>query len=231
MVVSLNSFVSFTSTANHQNVPRVCIGAPMLKASHFSSPSRTLLFSRPIRSRNGRSLVVANGDRLATETSSKTSESTERSIPSETEPVKNPPEASNGSISASEPIQDTYNAETNAIPKRSKLTAREKLRAARVRSRNAEPKPVVKAELGSKVLEALRENDKITGKKRSGLPEAPTNLFDDSKRGMPKKGLTFELPVGWDVFLIILSVVVISTVMFTTTFVVWKMGAIHFNEY
>ncbi|KVI09929.1 uncharacterized protein LOC112527903 [Cynara cardunculus var. scolymus] len=225
MVVSLNSFVSFTSTANHKNVPRVCIGASMLKSSHFSSPSRTLLISRPIRSRNGRSLLVANGDRLATEISTKTSESTE------TEPVKKNPEASNGSISASEPIQETDNAEINAIPKRSKLTAREKLRAARVRSRNSEPKPVVKAELGSKVLEALRENDKITGKKRTGLPEAPTNLFDDSKRGMPKKGLTFELPVGWDVFLIILSVVVISTVMFTTTFVVWKMGAIHFNEY
>ncbi|KAJ9539898.1 hypothetical protein OSB04_026404 [Centaurea solstitialis] len=204
MVVSLNSFASFTSTANHQNVPRVCIGASMLKASHFLSPSTTLHFSRPIRSRNGSSLFVANGDRLTTETSIKTSESTETSIPSGTEPAKTPLKL---------------------------LTAREKLRAARVRSRNAEPKPVVKAELGSKVLEALRENDKITGKKRTGLPEAPTNLFDDSKRGMPKKGLTFELPVGWDVFLIILSVVVISTIMFTTTFVVWKMGAIHFNEY
>lgn len=193
----------------------------MLKSTHFSSPSTTLLFSRPIRSRNGRSLLVSNSDRLATETNIKTSETTEKS---ETEP-------SNGSISASEPIQETDNTGINVIPKRSKLTAREKLRAARVRSRNSEPKPVVKAELGSKVLEALRENDKITGKKRTGLPEAPTNLFDDSKRGMPKKGLTFELPVGWDVFLIILSVVVISTVMFTTTFVVWKMGAIHFNEY
>lgn len=196
----------------------------MLKSTHFSSPSTILLFSRPIRSRNGSSLLVSNSDRLATETNIKTSETTEKSIPSETEP-------SNGSISASEPIQETYNTNINVIPKRSKLTAREKLRAARVRSRNSEPKPVVKAELGSKVLEALRENDKITGKKRTGLPEAPTNLFDDSKRGMPKKGLTFELPVGWDVFLIILSVVVISTVMFTTTFVVWKMGAIHFNEY
>lgn len=196
----------------------------MLKSTHFSSPSTTLLFSRPIRSRNGSSLLVSNGERLATETNIKTSETTEKSIPSETEP-------SNGSISASEPIQETDNTDINVIPKRSRLTAREKLRAARVRSRNSEPKPVVKAELGSKVLEALRENDKITGKKRTGLPEAPTNLFDDSKRGMPKKGLTFELPVGWDVFLIILSVVVISTVMFTTTFVVWKMGAIHFNEY
>lgn len=199
----------------------------MLKASHFSSPSRTLLFSRPIHLRNGRSLLVANGgDGLATETSSKTSEITESSATSETELVKKTP------ISASEPTQETDNSEIkNAIPKRSKLTAREKLRAARVRSRNSEPKAVVKAELGSKVLEALRESDKTSGKKRSGLPEAPTNLLDDSKRGMPKKGLTFELPVGWDVFLIILSVVVISTVMFTTTFVVWKMGAIHFNEY
>ena len=72
---------------------------------------------------------------------------------------------------------------------------------------------------------------RVTGRKRFGLPEAPTNMLDDSKHGMPKNGLTFELPVGWDVFLIILSVTVISTIMFTTTLVVWKMGAIHFNEY
>ncbi|GJX54084.1 hypothetical protein Tco_0282453 [Tanacetum coccineum] len=220
MVVSLNSFASFTSTANHQNVPRQCVGALILKSAYFSSPSRTVFVNKPTHTRNRRPLLVANGDRLATETTDKTSE---------IDTIKKTAEPSNGSISASEPKQDATN--NDAIPKRSKLTAREKLKAARVRSRDTEPKPVKKTELGSSVLEALRESDRITGRKRSGLPEAPTNMLDDSKRGMPKKGLTFELPVGWDVFLIILSVTVISTIMFTTTFVVWKMGAIHFNEY
>lgn len=107
------------------------------------------------------------------------------------------------------------------------LTARERLRAARVLSRYAESKPV-KQEMGSKVLDALRESDK--GKNKSGLPEAPTNIFDDSKRGMPKAGLTFSFPGGFDLFLIIFSFVFISTVMFATTFVVWKVGAIHFND-
>lgn len=208
-------YIVKNTQANHQTVPRVRKGASKLNSSHFSSPSTTLVFSKPIHTKNVRPLLVANGDRIATETTDKTSEITETPIPT---PTSETPKPSNGSISASE-------------PKRSKLTAREKLKAARVRSRDSEPKPVRKQELGSKVLEALRENDRITGKKRSGLPEAPTNMLDDSKRGMPPKGWTFELPVGWDVFLIILSVVVISTIMFTTTFVVWKMGAIHFNEY
>nr|XP_043632175.1 uncharacterized protein LOC122603515 [Erigeron canadensis] len=222
MVISLNSFLpGFNSTVvNNQNVPRMCLGASINKARHYSSPSRTLLFSRPIHTRNGASLLVANSDRLATETSDKTTES---------EPVSKTPEPSNGSVSASEPT--TSDTDVNTLPKRSKLTAREKLKAARVRSRDSEPKAAKKQELGSTVLEALRESDRVTGKKRSGLPEAPGNLLDDSKRGMPPKGLTFELPVGWDVFLIILSVVVISTIMFTTTYIVWKVGAIHFNEY
>ncbi|KAK9049023.1 hypothetical protein SSX86_032011 [Deinandra increscens subsp. villosa] len=224
MVVSLNSFVGFTSTANHQNAPQVCIGSPVLKASHFSTRSRTLVFSKPIHTRNGKPHLVANSDRVTTETSDKTSDITKTS---ETEKVVN------NTLEPSEQKQDTPNGEVDSSPKRSKLTAREKLKAARVRNRDAEPKPKVvkKQQLGNNVLAALRETDRVTGRKRSGLPEAPTNMLDDSKRGMPKKGLTFELPVGWDVFLIITSVVVISTIMFTTTYIVWKVGAIHFNEY
>ncbi|KAG9453522.1 hypothetical protein H6P81_006426 [Aristolochia fimbriata] len=114
------------------------------------------------------------------------------------------------------------------IPKKSPLTARERLKAARVLSRYADSKPS-KSEMGSKVLDALRETEK--GKKRSGLPEAPSNLFDDSKRGLPKPGLTFDFPGGNDLLPIIFSFVFISSVMFATTYVVWKAGAIHFNEY
>ncbi|KAJ8637039.1 hypothetical protein MRB53_011306 [Persea americana] len=113
-----------------------------------------------------------------------------------------------------------------SLPKRSPLTAREKLRAARVLNKFTESRPS-KREMGRSVLDALRESD--VGKPR-GLPQAPTNLFDDSKRGMPKQGLTFDFPGGVDLFVIVFSFVFISSVMFATTYIVWKAGAIHFNE-
>uniref|UniRef100_A0A1D1ZB66 30S ribosomal protein S16 n=1 Tax=Anthurium amnicola TaxID=1678845 RepID=A0A1D1ZB66_9ARAE len=125
--------------------------------------------------------------------------------------------------------QDKTNPETQGgTTKQPPLTAREKLRAARVLSRYTESRPS-RSELGSRVLDALRETDR--GKKRSGLPEAPSNLFDDSKRGLPKQGFTFNFPGGSDMFFIVASFVFISTVMFATTYIVWKAGAIHFNEY
>lgn len=140
-------------------------------------------------------------------------------------------------------------------PKRVPLTARERLRAARVLGRYAAAEPggpekpaptgsssSSKPEFGSRVLEALRETDaKKKGgaggrkKRSSGLPEAPSNLLDDTKRGMPKEGWTFDwlaaLPVGTDVLVVAASFGIITTVMFGTTYLVWKLGAIHFNEY
>lgn len=118
--------------------------------------------------------------------------------------------------------------EANPVLKRTPLTAREKLRAARVLSKYAESKPA-KLAMGSTVLDALRETDK--GKRRPGLPEAPTNMFDDRKRGLSEEGWKFQLPGGNDLFFIAFSFVVISTIMFGTTYVVWKVGAIHFNEF
>jgi len=117
-----------------------------------------------------------------------------------------------------------------ALPKKAPLTARERLRAARVLSRYTEatPKPS-KPKMGSQLLDVLKESDKKS-KRKPGLPEAPTNMLDDSRRGMPKSGLTFDLPGGSDILIIAFSFVFISTVMFATTFLVWKLGAIHFNE-
>ena len=83
--------------------------------------------------------------------------------------------------------------------------------------------------MGKNVIDALRESDK--GRKRSRLPEAPTNMLDDAKRGLSKPGWTFDFPGGSDLLVIVFSFVFISTVMFATTYVVWKVGAIHFNEY
>lgn len=211
--------------------------------------------------------LVANDDRLVTESSNTTSRNTEISYSKDGSSVNLPtlessnrdddiqPKAADGSGSqlfdgtitttsdASGPQlaklpnkpmtsgsleQEDPSANKKPALKRSPLTAREKLRAARVLSRYAESK-ATKPGMGSKLLDVLRESDK--GKKRSGLPEAPTNLFDDSKRGLPKPGLTFEFPGGADMFLIAVSFGLISTIMFATTYIVWKVGAIHFNEY
>lgn len=139
-----------------------------------------------------------------------------------------------------QPVANANGSAPSEPPKRAPLTARERLRAARVLGKYAEPssaksKPA-KPEFGSGVLDALREADAKKGgggggRRGSRLPEAPGNLFDDSKRGMPKDGWTFELPFGVDVFLVLVSFTLITTIMFGTAFLVWKLGAIHFNEY
>ncbi|EPS67830.1 hypothetical protein M569_06946 [Genlisea aurea] len=126
--------------------------------------------------------------------------------------------------------------EASTTLKRAPLTARERLRAARVVSRytTESTKPSsssAKMGLGgsSKLPELLQDK----GRRRPGLPEAPSDLLDDSDRALlPKQGWSINIiPGGMDVFLIIFSFVFISTVMFATTYIVWKVGAIHFNEY
>ncbi|KAA8534050.1 hypothetical protein F0562_031567 [Nyssa sinensis] len=253
MAVSLNSVVGFNAKAGYHNVSRSGIRTSLLKVNHFTYPLGMVGLRKFMKGKKGGlCLLVADGDHIATDTSDESSGNAERAYSDATSSAVNlplsdsqtrdsqfqsstemesgsqNPEVSNGSITSSDLKQNTSTADIKSTPKRSPLTAREKLRAARVLSRYSESK-ASKSELGSKVLEALRESDR--GKKRSRLPEAPTNLLDDSKRGMPKAGLTFEFPGGVDMFVIIFSFVFISTVMFATTFIVWKVGAIHFNEY
>lgn len=198
-------------------------------------------------------LSVANGDRVMTDNGKNEFNIANRSDSDERSSATNLPLADSDSSEGGDEIQskaeggsvpklsDVNNGSlasinskeesplSNQIPaiKGSPLTARERLRAARVLSRYTKSK-ASKPELGSKLLDALKESDK---EKRSGLPEAPTNLFDDSKRGMPKPGWMFEFPGGFDVFLIVFSFVFISTVMFAITYIVWKLGGIHFDEY
>ncbi|XP_010427406.1 PREDICTED: uncharacterized protein LOC104712251 [Camelina sativa] len=139
-------------------------------------------------------------------------------------------DSSPSSDSSSKPASESVESGSNGSAKKAPLTARERLKAARVLSRYTEatPKPS-KPKMGSQLLDVLKESDKKT-KRKPGLPEAPTNMLDDSRRGMPKNGLTFDLPGGSDILIIAFSFVFISTVMFATTFLVWKLGAIHFNE-
>ncbi|XVE99796.1 hypothetical protein REPUB_Repub03eG0231800 [Reevesia pubescens] len=247
MAISLNSVFGFNLKYKYQYVSRSSVGASALEANRITFPLQ-MYGSRGCiqKKRWGLCLSVADSDRLAVNSSIKGSGDAERSVSDDQVSAVNPPsldslsnvdnescpqtsEASNGSMVSSNMKQEASSSPNlESTTKKAPLTARERLRAARVLSRYADSKPS-KSEMGSKVLDAIREGDK--GKKRSRLPEAPTNLFDDSKRGMPKQGLTFQFPGGNDLFLIIFSVVFISTVMFTTTYIVWKVGAIHFNEY
>lgn len=253
MAVSLNSVLGFNSTlqAKYQHVSRSPVGVSLLKVTPSSSSLGVFESKRSIKHKRWDSgLLVADSDQVAGETSEKISGSVDSedqvlvvnpssldsaagngqfqtNIVNESEPQTF--EASKGSTVSSDLKQNTGSSpDSQSNPKRSPLTARERLRAARVLSRYTETTSS-KSELGSKVLDALRASDK--GKRRSGLPEAPTNLFDDSKRGLPKQGLTFQFPGGVDLFIIAFSFVFISTVMFATTYIVWKAGAIHFNEY
>lgn len=237
MAVSLNAVGGgVSSTAKYQNFPRIHVGASVLKASQFPCSPCLFDFHRSRKLKTGiPHLLVAKSDPTIAEFSDKASEKVEVSLSDDKPLVSSAnelghqiPQVSNGSTASPTLKQDASFGDVKSPVKRARVTAREKLRAARVLSRNSESKPRPKPQLGSSVLAVLRESDKG---KRSGLPEAPSNMLDDSKRGMPKKGLTWELPVGVDVALIIFSVVFISTVMFTTTYIVWKVGAIHFNEY
>ncbi|XP_073127923.1 uncharacterized protein [Henckelia pumila] len=248
MAVSMNSVISFNPLARYQPFTTANTKALPLKIPSITSPSSTI-GSRNFQNRkiSRFHLLVTEGDQVATATDENDSKTLEESYSNngsflkssaaedEARPVDEPglasriSEDSNSSLGPKNLNQDTSESKSNSVMKKSPLTARERLRAARVLSRYTETKPS-KPELGSKLLEALQESDK--GKKRPGLPQAPTNLFDDSKRGLSKGGWTINIiPGGMDVFLIILSFVLISSVMFATTYVVWKVGAIHFNEY
>ncbi|XP_057804633.1 uncharacterized protein LOC131020020 [Salvia miltiorrhiza] len=223
MAVSLNSVIGFNPTTNYQQGRRDNAGVSLLKISSLSGPVGLRQCTRGTRTRFH--LVAAGGDNVATETSVTDSKPIE---PPDSASDVNPSTESDKTEEPNGAISSTDVGKPSSNVKRASLTARERLRAARVLSRYTDSKPA-KPMLGSRLLDALQQSDK--GKKRPGLPEAPTNMLDDSKRGMPKEGWTIELPGGMDVFFIILSFVLISTVMFATTFVVWKVGAIHFNEY
>ncbi|XP_011084889.1 uncharacterized protein LOC105167031 [Sesamum indicum] len=241
MAVSLNSVIGFAPTAKYQQVKKTNVRILLLKVPSINSPSGPVRLRQCTEGKRSRfHLSATGGDNVAIGTTDKVSETTEGSYSDDGSPAKISDINSSATEDEVKPIaevgsepevSEVLNGSANSKPtlKRSPLTARERLRAARVLNRYTEAKPS-KPQLGSKLLEALQESDK--GKKRPGLPEAPTNLFDDSKRGLPKQGWTIDIvPGGMDIFLVIFSFVFISSVMFATTYIVWKVGAIHFNEY
>ncbi|KAI4372916.1 hypothetical protein MLD38_011097 [Melastoma candidum] len=235
MAVSLNWFVGLNSSPG---------GSPRMSRSYsrtrpLSKPG--LAFSFGIRQPDLLRLSMARTEQFALNSSDKGLANSE-AVVSDSSPLEgsqpdaagvrsqlSTPDSTNGATPPSQagPGQSP-GTDSPSTPKRSPLTARERLRAARVLRRYSNAKPA-KSELGSKVLDAIKQSE--GGKRRSGLPEAPTNLFDDSKRGLPKEGFTFQFPGGNDLLVVGFSFVFISTVMFATTYIVWKVGAIHFNEF
>lgn len=193
------------------------IKSPVPKIYHVSAPI-SLVKSKRLLNRRHSHLLVAESDSIITDRGETSNPEDFSANPGQLERSVADNSKQENKIPSSADVQSKQ--------KKAPLTARERLRAARVLSRYSESKPA-KSEIGRSVLDALRESEK--GKK--GLPQAPTNMFDDSKRGMPKAGLTFDFPGGFDLFLIAFSFVLISTIMFATTYIVWKVGAIHYNEY
>lgn len=247
MAISLNSVMSFNSSKlepKYHDASRYPVGASLPKATKltlFLVTSARRMHAK--EKRPGTRLSVADSDQLAADADGKNSSGDAGGSPANDQsPSINPP-LENVQFQASANANPKSKSQTSEVSngpavspnlqsttKKSPLTARERLRAARVLSRYTESKESSnKSDMGSRVLDALKESDR--GKKRSRLPEAPTNLFDDNKRGLPKPGWTFQFPGGFDLFIIAFSFVFISTLMFATTYIVWKVGAIHFNEY
>ncbi|TQD91162.1 hypothetical protein C1H46_023245 [Malus baccata] len=211
MAVSFNSVLGFNSTAKYQNVSKVSVGASIPAATtQFTSFFGTFGQSRRMSEKRwGLCLSVADSNQLTTGTGDKASETT-ASSPDDRLPAvdstssaqfqtsvidQSGPQTSeppNGSLDSSNPKEASQSPDVQPKSKRSPLTARERLRAAKVLSRYTDSKPSKNSARGKNVLDALRDSER--GKKRSGLPEAPTNIFDDSKRGMPKQGLTWDFP-------------------------------------
>ncbi|XP_057726920.1 uncharacterized protein LOC130942227 isoform X2 [Arachis stenosperma] len=226
MMMSFNSLLQ----AKYQDSSWCSNGVSLPKATQYT-PFLAVPVSRMFskEKRFGHCLSVADSDQLEAGISNKDppAENSELQANVNAELESRTSDASEVSTDQNQGSAAFSNPQSN--PKRLPLTARERLRAARVLNRYTESKTSKKSDMGSRVLDALKESDR--GKKRSRLPEAPTDMLDDSKRGLPKAGLTFSFPGGFDLFIVAFSFVFISTVMFATTYFVWKVGAIHFNEY
>jgi len=109
------------------------------------------------------------------------------------------------------------------------LSAREKLRTARTLSGFAESDKRGTPQRQKNLLDALRESDKQGKTSKYGQPIEPSNLFDDRKRST-QEAEKFEFTWGPSQYYGLLSFVILTSIMFGTTYIVWKVGAIHFND-
>ncbi|CAA0816867.1 Unknown protein [Striga hermonthica] len=199
MAVSLNSANIFSPTVNYQPTTRPYIRVLLLKVHSVSSLSPPVKLNFKISRIHHR--LAVGGETEPTEKDSKpvqglnsNDEPSSSVAPNikENRLLQNN-EASQSSNGPVYPDPSLSAPNPSLTSKRAPLTARERLRAARVLNRYNDSKPT-KTGLRSNFLEALRNSDNEGNRKRSGLPEAPSNLFDDSKKGLPKEGWTINLP-------------------------------------
>lgn len=109
------------------------------------------------------------------------------------------------------------------------LSVREKLRTARTLTGFAESDKAGTPQRQKNLLDALRQSDKEGKTTKYGQPIEPSNLFDDRKRSTEKEQ-KFEFTWGPSQFYGLLSFVILTSIMFGTTYIVWKVGAIHYND-
>lgn len=85
--------------------------------------------------------------------------------------------------------------------------------------------------LSVQVLDAFKEGEKAGKTTKFGQPIVPKNIFDDVRQTQAEKDadkFSFNLKPS-DIFLIF-SFLLIIGLMLGTAFLVWKVGAIHYNE-
>ena len=81
------------------------------------------------------------------------------------------------------------------------------------------------------LLNTLRKSEIDSGKTtKFGQPVVPSNLFDEPKR-IPSEDKAFEFSFNAGQLVLVFSFLTIIGIMLGTAFLVWKVGAIHYNEY
>eukprot|EP00249_Psilotum_nudum_P004770 c18270_g1_i1 orf=248-1084(+) len=80
------------------------------------------------------------------------------------------------------------------------------------------------------LVEAIKQSEREGKTTKFGEPIVPKNLFDDLER-IPSDEMKIDFSLNRGQFVIILSFLIIISIMLGTTFFVWKVGGIHFNEY
>ncbi|KAG0631871.1 hypothetical protein M758_1G285700 [Ceratodon purpureus] len=84
---------------------------------------------------------------------------------------------------------------------------------------------------GKQVLDAFKQGERDGKTTKFGQPIVPKNIFDDVRQTQEEKDadkFSFSLRPG-DIFLVF-SFLLIIGLMLGTAFLVWKVGAIHYNE-
>ncbi|KAG5237439.1 Differentiation-associated protein [Salix suchowensis] len=192
MTISLNSasgLINSTLQSRYHHVPRPRTTSLGMLASRMHVNER----------RRGLFVSAADNDRLVTDTSVKGYGGAKSSIydnqlsavnsSSEDSPGGNSDGEESGPQTSGGSNVSTASADTKPRPKRSPLTARERLKAARVLSRNTESK-VSKSEMGSKVLDAMRESDK--GRKDPAFQKPLITCLMTVSEGCQRRGGLFN---------------------------------------